>query len=40
MHLEDYVDQQFYSMPLDETLSILRSIDEMRRHWGLRYPME
>lgn len=27
-------------MPLDETVSILKSMDEMRAQWGLRYPME
>jgi predicted dehydrogenase len=27
-------------MPLDETLSILRTLDEIRGQWGLRYPME
>ena len=27
-------------MPLDETLSIMRVMDELRAQWGLRYPME
>jgi predicted dehydrogenase len=27
-------------MPLDETLSIMRTMDEMRAQWGLKYPME
>ncbi len=27
-------------MPLDETLSILRTMDALRREWGLRYPSE
>ena len=27
-------------MPLDETLSIMRTLDEIRRQIGLRYPME
>ncbi len=27
-------------MPLDETLSIMRTMDELRRPWGLRYPTE
>jgi predicted dehydrogenase len=27
-------------MPLDETLSIMRTLDEIRAQWGLRYPME
>jgi predicted dehydrogenase len=27
-------------MPLDETLSILRTLDELRAQWGLRYPSE
>ena len=27
-------------MPLDETLSILRTMDELRGQWGLRYPFE
>ncbi len=27
-------------MPLDETLGVMRTMDELRRQWGLRYPME
>ena len=27
-------------MPLDETLSIARTMDALRAQWGLRYPME
>ena len=27
-------------MPLEETVSILETMDEIRRQWGLRYPME
>ena len=27
-------------IPLDETLSILKTMDELRRQWGLKYPME
>ena len=27
-------------MPLDETLSLMRTMDELRRQWGLKYPME
>jgi hypothetical protein len=27
-------------MPLDETLSVMRTMDEIRGQWGLRYPME
>jgi len=27
-------------MPLDESLSILRTLDTLRGQWGLRYPME
>ena len=27
-------------MPLDETLSIMQTLDEIRAQWGLRYPME
>ncbi|MFC2030244.1 Gfo/Idh/MocA family protein [Chloroflexota bacterium] len=27
-------------MPLDETLSIMETLDEIRDRWGLRYPME
>lgn len=27
-------------MPLDETLSIMRTLDAVRSQWGLRYPME
>lgn len=27
-------------MPLDETLSIMKTMDELRAQWGLRYPME
>ncbi len=27
-------------MPLDETLSIMRTMDALRAQWGIRYPME
>ncbi len=27
-------------MPLDETLAIMETLDEIRRQWGLRYPAE
>jgi hypothetical protein len=27
-------------MPLDETLSIMKTLDRIRAQWGLRYPME
>lgn len=27
-------------MPLDESLSIIKVMDELRRQWGLRYPTE
>jgi len=27
-------------MPLDETLSIMHTLDKLRAQWGLRYPME
>jgi predicted dehydrogenase len=27
-------------MPLDESLSIMRTMDDLRAQWGLRYPME
>jgi predicted dehydrogenase len=27
-------------MPLDETLAIMRTMDQIRAQWGLRYPME
>ena len=27
-------------MPLDESLSIIRTLDEIRKQWGLKYPME
>ena len=27
-------------MPLDETLSIMKTLDEIRSQWGLKYPME
>jgi predicted dehydrogenase len=27
-------------MPLDETLSLMRTLDEIRAQWGLKYPME
>lgn len=27
-------------MPLDETIQIMETADELRRQWGLRYPME
>ena len=27
-------------MPLDETLSIMKTMDELRAQWGLKYPME
>jgi predicted dehydrogenase len=28
------------TMPLDETLTIMRTMDEIRAPWGLKYPME
>lgn len=28
------------AMPLDETLSIMETMDKIRTHWGIRYPME
>jgi hypothetical protein len=28
------------AMPLDETLSIMRTMDAIRDQWGLRYPGE
>ena len=27
-------------MPLDETVAVLTTLDELRRQWGLKYPME
>jgi hypothetical protein len=27
-------------MPLDETLSIMHTLDTVRAQWGLKYPME
>jgi predicted dehydrogenase len=27
-------------MPLNETLSIVKTMDEIRAQWGLKYPME
>ncbi len=27
-------------MPWDEILAIMRTMDELRRQWGLRYPQE
>ena len=27
-------------MPLDETLAVMRTLDEIRNQWGLKYPME
>jgi hypothetical protein len=27
-------------MPLDETLSIMQTMDAIRAQWGLKYPME
>ncbi len=27
-------------MPLDETLAIMKTLDQIREQWGLRYPME
>jgi predicted dehydrogenase len=27
-------------MPLDESLSIVKTMDEIRAQWGLKYPME
>jgi predicted dehydrogenase len=27
-------------MPLDETLAIMKTMDEIRAQWGLKYPME
>jgi predicted dehydrogenase len=32
--------QESNIMPLDETLSIMKTMDEIRNQWGLRYPME
>jgi predicted dehydrogenase len=28
------------TMPLDETLEIVRTLDQIRSQWGLKYPME
>ena len=28
------------TMPLDETLAIMKTMDHIRAQWGLRYPME
>jgi len=28
------------TMPLDESIAILRAMDSLRAQWGLRYPME
>jgi predicted dehydrogenase len=27
-------------MPLDDSLAVMRMMDRIRKHWGLRYPME
>ena len=27
-------------MPLDESISIMETLDEIRAQWGLRYPFE
>ena len=27
-------------MPLDESISIMETMDELRAQWGLKYPME
>ena len=27
-------------MPLDDSLAVMRIMDRIRKHWGLRYPME
>jgi hypothetical protein len=27
-------------MPLDETLYIMQLMDDLRRQWGVRYPMD
>jgi dihydrodiol dehydrogenase / D-xylose 1-dehydrogenase (NADP) len=27
-------------MPLDESLAIMKLLDQIRGQWGLRYPME
>ena len=27
-------------MPLDESLALMQTMDEIRAQWGLRYPME
>jgi hypothetical protein len=27
-------------MPLDETLSLMQTLDKIRAPWGLRYPSE
>ena len=27
-------------MPLDESLSIMKTLDLLRKQWGLKYPMD
>ncbi len=27
-------------MPLDESLSIMKTLDMLRKQWGLKYPMD
>jgi hypothetical protein len=27
-------------MPHDETLSIMKQMDDLRKEWGIRYPMD
>ena len=27
-------------MPLDETLTVIQTLDAIREQWGLKYPME
>jgi len=27
-------------MPHEETLSIMKQMDELRKEWGVRYPMD
>ena len=28
------------TMPLDETLAVMKTLTEIRAQWGLKYPME
>jgi len=30
--------KQWEIMPLSESLAVLRTMDEIRRRWGVRYP--